>query len=353
MHTTLRFGFGFGLLCLAAVGCAGGDGATEQPLGSIDLAVQTTGPDGATYRLTGATVLWVQTPDYAFSDALRIDGAQPVQNFDLPPNDYVANVVSTLPDGAFEIERSDGTQTELLHARYLGVNPTPFSIVADRSTSLTLPFSVSDIGAVTFETGHLAVDLNVDFDSEAPNRGQVTLNSARIDAQTFGGALTDAEEYVAPSNASVTQTSAWDITGPFALTGNRRACAPIVFTSSVTSEPEWGDLIAAVPGSVGQLCVIDDTYGDRLIIESRQHPDFQGLPIADLLAGSDYEVLTSVTGNLPPTVFDGTTLHLDQLANAASQGDLNSIYWLVDSTNGETQAELRLQGPGDVQTWTQ
>lgn len=352
MQNTLRLGFGFGLFCLVATGCSGGNDDSEAPFGSVGLAAQTTGPDGATYRITNQTLLWVNTADHSFSSALDVDGHEAVQFFELPPNDYFASPISLIPGELFELERTDGVQTELVRARFVGLSPSPFSIAANRTTSLTLPFRVPEVGDVTFESGRLGVDLDVELVADAPNQGQVTLTGADITTQTLGGALASADEYLTPSDASVTQTFGWNITGAFVLTGYRRACAPIQFTSSSTSESAWGDLLAAVPGSPGELCVAEGGASDHLIITGRHQPNFQGLPIADYLTDSGYQLYTSVVGQLPTSIFDGTTLHLALLKDAVSPGDLSASYWLVGNTTGDTEAHLIIEGPGSVQTWT-
>ena len=333
---------------MTVAGCSDAPAPAEGALGSLDMAVQTTGPDGATYRITDQTLFTVRNADYSFYDRLRVEGTQPLQSFSLPPDAYWADITSLRSDGSFELERSDGTQTQLVSARYVGVSPNPFSITARSTTALTLPFRVADIGDVTFDVGQLIVNVDVDIENTSPTTGQLSMQGAAVDEQTFAGELESVTDYALPSNASVDQTWAWQITGPFSLRGVGRVCAPIEITTATSNQPAWLDLTQIVSGSAGTLCVTDGVYGDTVSVAVRRFADLTGTNLGTHLTGSSYEVLSDLTAYLPGTVLEGETLHLDQLVDAMSQGDAYAYYWLVE--NGSTQAHLTSRGPGHLQS---
>ena len=101
------------------------------------------------------------------------------------------------------------------------------------------------------------------------------------------------------------------------------------------------------------LCVNDGPSADTVTITGQARPTVQGSGLDGYLTASSYELYTSVVGQVSANIFDGNTLHLDQLVDAVSQGDLSAMYWLIgdDGVSGVTQAQVGIQGPGRVQTW--
>ncbi|MGE3675851.1 MAG: hypothetical protein AB7K71_39650 [Polyangiaceae bacterium] len=350
MNSTMRLVLGITSVWLGTTACSNTEAPAGEAAGSVDLALQATGPDGATYRLTPNTLLWVSNQDQSVLDALYIESAETVQTFSLPPDDYEATVRTSRPDGSFELERSDGTQTEIVSARYVGVNPTPFHITANSTTALTLPFRVADLGDITFDVGRLAVDLDVGVEAQSPTGGQMSLQAAHVDQQTFGGELSGVSDYEVATDASIDQSWAWRITSPFRLTTANRACAAIEVTSAQSNQAAWTDLFRIVPHSLGELCVIDnDPYPyDTVQLSTRQTADLTGTGLTDFLSGSSYEVFTYVDAYVPSNALEGNTLHLDQLVDTHTQFEANAYYTLIGA--GVTEAPLEVRGPGHLQS---
>ena len=298
------------------VAAAAVSGCTEPraELGDVTLALTAPASDGSIYRLTPGTRLALYGGPFYDEYALDGDG---VVRVELPPGAFQAELLH--PDGydaVWPLERRepDGTVSTVL-ATLTTMMPASVTVVADASTPLVLSFQVEHVGPVTFASGDLDVSIDVDeIPSDGGNlaiaHGDLTAASVTVEpgAPPALGVLLPAVGQGGNLRVSVRTIGEW------ARTSATGACAEAEVAGHVIGGHDGFVelLIEAASATGAQLCVYTaDGASQAELFFYRFGP-----AASSLLGGfGDHDFLTygSVLVDLPEVIFDGHTLHLDDL----------------------------------------
>ncbi len=139
----------------APLSCADSSPQSIAVTGKLELRLLGKSSSGTAYRLrdgvfevTGTTTAFLSTEDQPDADTLQLD---------LPEGSYQALLH---PGWYLERETADGTLASI-EAVLISVNPTPFSIEDQRTTSVTFRFKAGD-DILELGNGQLAIDIEVD-----------------------------------------------------------------------------------------------------------------------------------------------------------------------------------------------
>ena len=134
--------------------CASEPAVEESALGTVSLALTSTGANGVTYRLRGTeAVLSGATYAVIDLDAAYVD--VPVIDVRIAEGDYELG----LKDGWF-LERNAGHGYQVVEAQLVSPNPQFFSVKHEQITAIALNFQAGT-DAITFGSGDLEVTIGV------------------------------------------------------------------------------------------------------------------------------------------------------------------------------------------------
>ncbi len=324
------------------LGCGQLPDADAGPTGRATLALQTTASDGASYRFAAGSLLGLYGPtgDGLFT-ALALDGTETTVTVTLPIGSYTVKLIN--PGGrAPLLVRTLNDVSQTLPATWNDPQPVMVSIVENMTTPLTLHFSATGLGDVTFQTGRLQTSIDVSPKTTTmANHGLASLTFTGGEQSIAAGlGLETALGLVAGERDSGTLT--FDLISPFAVTRPEVACAKITatWTSSPSASAAFGALMAEEgdTGTAGHICVGDDGANDWIQVVWFRNG---AAPVDQraFLRGTNYSFGVNITVALD-NIFDGTTFQQSQLATPITLGAAHAATLLQEIDDLDTQQTL-------------
>jgi hypothetical protein len=306
--------------------CSSGAGApraaSNEATGQILTSLTAVGPDGATYSLPSSAFLLLQWTGGAGSGSstLFFNNTTPTQSFTVATGTYSATL-----NGATSLVRSAGGGTSNVAATLTDGQPYAFTITGGEATGLTFHFVVQDIGDVTFSTGTLNTNLQVDAGTTSPSQAQVSGGAGVVSVLQGPPGLDSALSFMgtAPLYYSIAVT----LTGPFQPSVDS-ACASATATITTPGMPfnslqQNIDAFAQeASGGVGSFCVFDGNPSSSFPGQIVFYVDRTGAPqtpqmiaaLGGTSAGASQDFLFQIQGQPASPLFDGTTASLSQLS---------------------------------------
>jgi hypothetical protein len=290
-----------------AAGCAAQD---SDPVGSVGVALTATDPSGATYRLPAGTRLAMEGGTYY--DEHSLDGDAAFIRIDVPPGDYAAYLVDNdghTTEWPLERRELDGSMSTVI-ATLITPQPAPVTVTTDGLTNLVFQFVVTDVGPITFAEGSVDVSIVVT---------ESTASGLRLEAESDLAVTSVSSDPAAPAELADRMPALGDtdlavalqvsVTGPWAKASSVSACAPVVVLTTSVSQAGLGHLLAESLGETS-LCIFEGADVAPIAqLFFYRFGDATTPTFADL-GGVNPLFLTSLTIDLPASVFDGTTLDL-------------------------------------------
>ena len=332
--------------CGGLLGCGQLPSVDDGPTGNVTMALQTTASDGATYRFPAGSLLGLFGPSSnGLFTSFPLDGTETAVTAALPIGSYTVKVIN--PGGASSsLIRTLNDVSQTLPATWNDPQPVMVNIVENMTTPLTLHFSVTGLGDVTFETGRLQASIEVSpTTTTMANHGQVSLTfTEREQSIAAGFGLETPLGLLAGENDGGSLTL--DLISPFAVTRPEVACARISATwvTSPSASAAFGALMEeeGVTGTGGHICVGDDGANDWIQIVWFRN----GAAPADqqaFLRGTNYAFGANLTVTLGD-VFDGTTFQQSKLATPITVGGQNPATLIQELDDLDTNQTLESCG---------
>ena len=252
---------------------ANGSSEQEQGLGTVEMAISTTGPDGATYSLSPSTYLAL-----AQNGALvtcRQLASTPTQTLDLPAGAYQAALSLSQTCAGTVFGPSDAgssgksfTLTRTTDGGFTSVpallqNPTQnLTVAAGGTASLVFSFSIEQLGTVTMGTGATTVSIATGDAgvTVAPTKGTLTEPLVTVSELSGPAGMPAVDALLSPS-CSPNVTVSLGSLSTFVANANDQACATFIplITASGSVSVGYAALLQelSAPGASGTLCFID------------------------------------------------------------------------------------------------
>lgn len=313
-----------GLLALTTPACT-----THDDVGSVSMAVTSTGTDGATYRLTPGTRLSVDStsPNGVPNYDVGLDGDSTDVSFQVQTGSYDANIYH--PNGyttEWPLERTYGGITSTVTAELITPQPVALTVLSGQTTSLVLQFQVDGGGTVTFDHGSIDVTVVVGehpasaFDVGASGTGDIA-GSPLIDgpyAPPLSGFMPGAGATGLQIAVTGHTTGAWaEVGGSVDPDGlNLSVCAPFQLDTTsgsgndgliaLIAEANHGTAPSFLYGSAN-LCVIDDGTNGYLRIRFSREGTAETPAFQSILGTAPTLFHVQVLGQLPTRAYNSQT----------------------------------------------
>jgi len=331
-------------LALVLGACAASD-ETRGEIGSVGVALVTTGSDGAFYRLTPGTRLSLtrgaQGPVQANYD-VSLDSDATSVTFPVPPGDYQAWIYH--PAGGYTtewpLERINPDETwETVTADLVTPQPVPLTVVQGATTTLVLELRIPTGGTISFNRGSVAVAIDVGEQQATSFATSLQGTGDVIGTPVFAGAQAETLRTLLPdTGATGLQISVGgQLTGPWEEAGGSAEpdslaysiCAPLSITSASASgstglaalvqETGHGDAPSFLFGPAS-ICIVDggDAVPNQVRIRMSRQGAAETPTFADLFGTDPLLFWIIIRGDLPQRVYDSQNgwLDLDALRRA-------------------------------------
>jgi hypothetical protein len=318
-----------GLVAAVAGGvaaCSAGRGGaartTDESTGQVLAALSAVGPDGATYTLPSSAFLNVSWTGDGGSGAstLQFNNTPGTQSFSVAVGNYTATLF-----GATSLVRTGDAGTTTVSATLNDAQPYAFTVKGGQTTSLTFHFTVQGIGNLTFSTGTLGTNLQVDSGTTTPTRAIASGSASVISVTNGPPGLSSALSFM--GTQPVSYSIAVTLTSPFQASVDS-ACANITtqVTTGMAMTPLQQNINAFMQepsnGMTGSLCLFDANAasfpGQVVLFFYRFGPPTTPQMIA-ALGGVDGGVPNQtwqfqIQAQPPAPLYDGSTASLAQLS---------------------------------------
>lgn len=320
----------------AFIACSGeppGEGDVAQT-GTLTAALLTVGSDGATYQFPVGTQITVTQPN--FTDSFPLDGMESTLNLRLPVGSFTVSL--QFPSMTPQLIRTIGGVSTVVDVVWTDPTPVVVDIAADATSALTLHFSLTGLGDVTFDMGTLAIALDVQRNATA-QPAQFLESGTYVHNSTILGpsanAITELFFSMAPGESN-THVFDFNVTAPWQPQTTGIICAQALFDTFTTMDGESGftRLINIVVGRVAFVCVEDAGMADKVFVNTElvgpAPPPYNG----GALQSPEYRFFLSVSGFVGD-VFDGQTFRQSALETSTPINGGEVYYQIWNNTLGE------------------
>jgi hypothetical protein len=318
---TLLHALSLAIAGLGGVACSSGgsDSHSVEQTGTIEATLTAVGPDGATYALSPSAFLqltWTNEGGLQ-NQALLFNSTSPTQSFSVAPATYTATLFNATP-----LTRIADSGPTSVSATLVDPQPYKFTVTAGQTTSLTLHYTITGIGDLTFSTGTVSTHLQVDAATASPGHLLVQGSGSVSPGLNGPSGLNMALASSGPVALSYSITAT--LTSPFAA-GIESTCANITGTVSASTDssgndPNYAAFFDEASGGNGVVCIYDANSpafpGQVVVFLERFGAPQTSAMISALGAaaqpGEGFAV--QVIGSPTPPLYDGATLHLSQFS---------------------------------------
>jgi hypothetical protein len=295
-------------------GCSSSGDSHEKSdeVGTIKLALQTTGADGATYAFPADAYLVVTGS--VFTDYLSLYGSDTTLNRTLAAGTYTATLY--FGSGSTVLQKTEGGVTTTVNATWTNPQPVTFTITKGQTTPIALHFTVKGLGDVVFDTGTLAITADVQKESSSTFSTATAAGTTNLyysknadDTAAYATNLQVAQSVDLPISFTYTSTSAWS-----QVSSNAVCQSGTLSATSSSGSPGLIARLEELAGASAWFCVNDYGANDYVGISFSKYgapPPDQASFLADPNYGF-YAGISFYAGD----VYDGTTLKQTALANA-------------------------------------
>jgi hypothetical protein len=342
-YSNLRTAFAALALAVASpafIACSDASPSEDvEQTGTLNAALLTVGSDGATYQFPPGTRIILSQGNY--SNDVALDGTETLLNVNLPVG--TINVQLQFPSMTPQLIRTVGATSQTVDAVWLDVQPIQVQIAQGATTQLTLHFSLTGLGDVTFDMGTLAVALDVQRNTTAQPTQLLESGTYVHNSSLFGPSATPIARLFFEMTPGETHPHAFDfnITGAWQQFSPTLMCAQALFESFTTmGESALSRLVNIVAGRPAFVCVEDAGMADKFFVNA----DLTGpAPPAftSALPSAEYRFFLSVSGFVGD-VYNGQTFRQSTLETPTSFSGGEIFYQIWDNTVG--QETLASQG---------
>lgn len=319
----------WGSALLIASGACGSDSSVTANMGSVQLALASTGPDGARYEFVDAIA---EVGLENGTTRIPLAGSESTVQVTLPTSDSASLRIlddegPASANNSLTLTRTapDGSQTSVEGYLLGPTMPHTFTVESSGVHSVALRVEVASVGDITFDAGRLDVTLQVtNGTAGSPARlnaqGPVSF-SGQIFGDTASPLLRDQTNFAAAGDLHTSLAAT--LTTPFELLTQDYACAigTAAGLSTTSAHAGWRAFIADLgPDARVEFCISNQPSGDQISVLARR--EAVASPQLDMPSGA--YIWLQATTTLNQEVFDGVNLRLSQLTQPVTLGSVGS-----------------------------
>lgn len=286
------------------------------PVGYVEVPLTAAGAGGAIYRLPPTARLGLSNA--SFAGFFLLDGDAPSMTVHVPPGDYTVSLIDDAGDTTqWPLIRENPDGSTMTVPATLDLTPA-ISVAENQMTALVIRFHIVGVGPVSFSVGSVQVSVEVDGTAASSVVIQIVAPSLVAGSVGYDSTTPAALRPRLPAlgNTGDSYVLTAHTVGAWSMTQTGVICAPVTVTIDATGPHGLAAYVAeALPAGTMELCVLQgDPQSEVVINFSRQGSAIT--PLLSDLTAQRFFLSSGVVAIFTASVFDGTTLHLENLLGA-------------------------------------